>query len=478
MNEDIIQPNHYVLIRLPSLTLRVVQLVPHTTINAGKFGSFYADDIIGKPFGYTYEIRDDKHVDVIYSSEGLFASSDVNADHADEEEEGEEETTSNGSTPVPESKINTNETTIDDTSIQKLSMKEIEDLKKTEHGEKIIQQVIKSHGAFEKKSIYSKEKYTRRKQQKFLRRFTPCSIGSSELIEHFQLKDYHRVLELTPESLGLMMSLANVHPGGNYIVVDDTGGLVTGAMLERMDGEGTILFIHENEHPNFEIIKYMNFPEEMTNRMLKVLNLLQLYHPEEEEPVKRLSDEILAGMKSSRRGQYYRRVAREAELTTLFDQIKNGFYDGLVLATSLETQSLLEKLIPAVAGSRQLVIYNTAKEPLVDTAHDLMADLRVLAPTILETRVRKYQVFPGRTHPLMTSRSGGGYVLWGTRVIPSNDVRAGGKKRKRLPAANKEKKAEDIKEESAGGAKRKHDESSEAVIEEKKAKIEAVAASD
>lgn len=277
MNEDIIQPNYYVLIRLPSLTLRVVQLIPHTTIHVGKFGAFYADDIIGKPFGYTYEIRDDKHVDVIYSSEGLFASSDVNIDKTEEDDEGDDESAQD------DGKINTNETTIDDTSVQKLSMKEIEDLKKTEKGERIVEQVIKSHGAFDKKSIYSKAKYTRRKQQKFLRRFTPCSIGTSELIEHFALKDYHRILEMTPESLGLMMSLANVHPGGNYIVVDDTGGLVTGAMLERMDGEGTILLIHENEHPNFEIIKYLNFPEEMTNRMLKVMNLLQLYYPEEEE---------------------------------------------------------------------------------------------------------------------------------------------------------------------------------------------------
>ncbi|KAK9383518.1 Gcd10p family-domain-containing protein [Kockiozyma suomiensis] len=471
MNEDIIQPNYYVLIRLPSLTLRVVQLIPHTTIHVGKFGAFYADDIIGKPFGYTYEIRDDKHVDVIYSSEGLFASSDVNIDKTEEDDEGDDESAQD------DGKINTNETTIDDTSVQKLSMKEIEDLKKTEKGERIVEQVIKSHGAFDKKSIYSKAKYTRRKQQKFLRRFTPCSIGTSELIEHFALKDYHRILEMTPESLGLMMSLANVHPGGNYIVVDDTGGLVTGAMLERMDGEGTILLIHENEHPNFEIIKYLNFPEEMTNRMLKVMNLLQLYYPEEEEAVKKLSDEILTGMKSSRRGQYYRRVAREAELTTIFDQLQNSFYDGLILATSLETQSLLDKLIPALAGSRQLAIYHAAKEPLVDTAHDLMADLRVLAPTILETRVRKYQVFPGRTHPLMTSKAGGGFVLWGTRVVPSDDVRAGGKRRRRNPlsAASKNEAGTEASEDEQDkvNAKRKLNGVDENSIKEKRAKVEA-----
>ncbi|KAK9366744.1 Gcd10p family-domain-containing protein [Lipomyces kononenkoae] len=424
MNEDVIEPNTYVFIRLPSATLRITKLAPHSTIHLGKFGSFYADDIIGKRYGYTYEIKDDKHVDTIYSSEGLFPSSTVDAD---EDEDSEETEIASGPEEKP---VGTNEKTTDDPAVQKLSMSEIEALKKTASGEEIIETVIKSHAAFDKKSIYSQEKYKRRKQQKFLRRFTPCSVGSCEIIEYFQYKDHHRILELTSESLGLMLSLANVRPGGKYIVIDETGGLVAGAMMERMGGEGMIMFLHENEHPNLDVMKYMNFPEELVTRMIKTINLFELFHPEEEEEVKILSEDTLSKMKSSRRGQYYRRLARHMELQSIYQHIRDGLFDGLLLATTLETKPLLDKLIPALQGSRQLVVYNTAKEPLVTTSHDLMADLRVLAPTILETRVRKYQVFPGRTHPEMTSKSGGGYILWGTRVLPSK-VQAGGKKRRK-----------------------------------------------
>lgn len=137
----------------------------------------------------------------------------------------------------------------------------------------------------------------------------------------------------------------------------------------------------------------------------------------------------------------------------------------------------MDKLIPALAGSRQLAIYHAAKEPLVDTAHDLMADLRVLAPTILETRVRKYQVFPGRTHPLMTSKAGGGFVLWGTRVVPSDDVRAGGKRRRRNPlsAASKNEAGTEASEDEQDkvNAKRKLNGVDENSIKEKRAKVEA-----
>lgn len=43
----------------------------------------------------------------------------------------------------------------------------------------------------------------------------------------------------------------------------------------------------------------------------------------------------------------------------------------------------------------------------------------LLAPTIHSTKVRTYQVLPGRTHPVMTSKGGAeGYVFVATRVVP------------------------------------------------------------
>ncbi|KAK9456651.1 Gcd10p family-domain-containing protein [Dipodascopsis uninucleata] len=426
MNEDTIQANSYVLIRMPSSTLRITQVVPNTTIHLGKFGSFFADDIIGRPYGYTYEIQDSKHVEVLYSAEGLFPSSATNEDENEDEADVDDN---------KEDSIGTNELTYDDPNVQKLSMREIEELKRSSSGEEIIRTVIKSHTAFQQKTIFSKEKYKRRKQQKFLRRFTPSSVGSCEIIEYFQYKDQNRILELTAESIGLMMSLGDIRRGGKYIVMEETGGLITGTMLERMGGDGEILFLHENEHPNFEVMKYMNFPESMTQKMVKSLNLLQLFDPDEEEEVKILSDETLASMKPSRRGQYYRKLSQHKDFTHIIEQLRDGIYDGLILATTFETEPLLEKLIPCLEGSRQIVLYNNCKEPLISASHKMMADLRVLAPTIMETRARKYQVFPGRTHPLMTMKSGGGYLLFGTRVLPSK-VQAGNIRKRRKIISN------------------------------------------
>ena len=57
--------------------------------------------------------------------------------------------------------------------------------------------------------------------------------------------------------------------------------------------------------------------------------------------------------------------------------------------------------------------YNQFKESLLEVQQALSGDKRVLAPSIYETRVRPYQTIPGRMHPVMTNRGGGGYILWG-----------------------------------------------------------------
>ena len=73
-----------------------------------------------------------------------------------------------------------------------------------------------------------------------------------------------------------------------------------------------------------------------------------------------------------------------------------------------------------------------------DTAsQDFPLDPRLLlAPTIHTTRAREWQVLPGRTHPLMTSRGGAeGYIFTARKAVPvAGNVAArgnfAGKKRK------------------------------------------------
>lgn len=144
-----------------------------------------------------------------------------------------------------------NRNIVDDNSAQRMTMEEIENLKQgaTGAGKEIISKLLQSHAALDQKTAFSRAKYTLRKRNKYLKRFTPVPLDVSSLTNWMLYdKDPTRIMELRDEMLGLIGCWANVHHGGQdpasdpaivqpcgrWLVVDDTGGLVVAAMAERM----------------------------------------------------------------------------------------------------------------------------------------------------------------------------------------------------------------------------------------------------
>lgn len=435
-----VQYGAHVLLRLPSNGVKIVQTKEKGVVNLGKFGTFEIEGIIGFPYGQTFEVLDDKKVRPVSSS--IFGSSEEAEEEQDQEQtpEVEDEIT----TKTLDEKIDflkklesseNNKDLIDiGNATQSLSMEEIETLKKTSSGsnvgESIIDKLIKNHVNFQKKTKHSQEKYLKRKQQKFLRKFTIEYLDSSNLLKYYLDKDASKVLDMSEETLGLMLSLANVQAGGRYLVIDETGGVLTYAMMERMRGLGQILVLHENEHPNLSALVYSNLTIEQQRSMFKTINLLQFFDPENERVQwNDFSEEELKNMKSNKRQHYYRRKNNAIDINNAIDESLKGNFDGLLIASTLYTPTLLTKLVDKIGGSRPIVIYNQFKELLIETQLNCMNDLRFLAPTLHETRVRPYQTIPGRIHPLMAMRGfGSGYLLSALKVIPiENGVTAVGR---------------------------------------------------
>ncbi|KAK2813922.1 hypothetical protein FQN50_000323 [Emmonsiellopsis sp. PD_5] len=308
--------------------VRVLTTSIHRVISLGKYGSFQANQIIGRPYHLTFEILDqpsevDNHALRIVSAaelhtESLIADGSIPGEADDGEVAREEEDA--GNTPM-----RTNQDTLDDNSSQRMTMDEIEALKKgtTGAGREIINKLLESHSAIDKKTEFSLAKYTLRKRKKYLKRFSVLPLDVP-LLAHWMLeqKDAAKIMELRDESIGLIGCWANVHnggdafmnrdspelhPAGRWLVVDDTGGLVVAAMAERMgilsppeqssdnaahdrnDGSGdipepselrnndasssrrpratpgmsstntTLTVIHPNVQPNLSLLKYFSF---------------------------------------------------------------------------------------------------------------------------------------------------------------------------------------------------------------------------
>ncbi|ORY55119.1 Gcd10p family-domain-containing protein [Pseudomassariella vexata] len=276
---SLIQPNAWVAIKLPSGDLKVLQVTPNTTISLGKYGSFPSNLIIHRPYHLTYELEDRREPE-IFNRLRIVPASELYSDIIP----AESSTSSDAATPVPEEDAGTviptgveyslvdpdsgvvlaktNRAELDASARQKLSMDEIEALKKdaTGAGKDLIAKLMLSHTALDQKTEYSLAKYKLLKTKKYIRRFSVLPMDVP-LLDHFLLeeKDPLKILDMRDEMIALLGCWANVHYGGRHrcekevshvddaqiaedsepgtgrwLVLDDTGGLLVAAMAERM----------------------------------------------------------------------------------------------------------------------------------------------------------------------------------------------------------------------------------------------------
>lgn len=518
----------------------------HSLVQLGKYGNFPANQVIGRPFYYTFEIQDTPESDGyklrVVSATELHAETLIEEAEADGEMDDQPE--------GAESTMRTNRQIVDDASTQTLTLQEIEELKKEAGGagKEIIAKILESHTALDQKTAFSLAKYTLRKRMKYLKRFTVLPLDVSTLA-NFMLaeKDAGRTMEMRDEHIGLLGCLGNVHHGGvsttdmlpaakangRYYVVDETGGLIVAAMAERMgilyppeeedeednqeeeavfstenptvaneDNESgepretisfprrykprpmsasgnTITLIHAYSQPNLSLLKYFGYDINQPNEKhplhthLKTVTWLQMLDPSADpilsSPPVTLPAEELATLKGSKRSAYHFKRNRYEKVKAVVEEARQGRFDGLIAATLLEPVSVLKHLVPLLSGSSSVAIYSPTIESLVSlmdmystarrttfinkkrdleaqkTSEQETVDLSslheefeldpslLLPPTLHKTRVRAWQVLPGRTHPLMTARGGAeGYLFHGVRVIPtSQNIQAAGTFRKK-----------------------------------------------
>lgn len=242
----------------------------------------------------------------------------------------------------------------------------------------------------------------------------------------------------------------------------------------------TMTLVHTSGQPNLTHLNYWGFdstnpnhpPHPLLNHLLP-LTWLQLLDPEGDsvyntEPPSKLAKEIEA-WKPARRGNYHRKRRRWARTRHIVDSARAGGFSGLVIASTMDPISVLRPLLPLLIGGAPVAIYSPTIEGLAKLA-DIFNTVRRVAfigapevagksaeelerwegsdefpinPTLLQgvqihtSRARKWQVLPGRTHPVMTARGGAeGYVFTAWRAKPAEGrIAARGKFQKKAKLA-------------------------------------------
>ena len=126
--------------------------------------------------------------------------------------------------------------------------------------EEMIRLQMARHERFELKTDFSKEKWRKRKEKKYSQSITPMAPSIPNILKHHSERSPQSILHLRDDTMSQMLVVSNVRPEGRYLMVDDTGGLVTAAVLERMGAQGRILTFTENDSPPaWGVLQTMNF---------------------------------------------------------------------------------------------------------------------------------------------------------------------------------------------------------------------------
>ncbi|KAJ3929551.1 MAG: Gcd10p-domain-containing protein [Lentinula lateritia] len=387
-----IQSGHNVLVRQPNGDVRSIKVDRDSIVTVGRLGSFYANELIGQPYGFSYEMVN-KQLKIL-PVRTLEEVEDTDA---------------------------TNELINDGEFVQPLTLDEIQTLKQSGvHASEIIKRQIEQHANYSLKTEYSKDKYKKRKEAKYSKSFITIEPTMHNVCDYWFNKDQNRIRDIRPDTLSQMLAMANVLPGGRYLAVDDASGLVAAAILERMGGSGTLLTVCDTDSPPaYPVVANMNFPTEMVQSVLKSLNWAtsEQHYVSVHAPVEVPADEIRSDRQKTRLRK--RKVAHEL-LENTREELFAGEFEALMVASQYEPSGIIDRLVPYLAGSASIVVHSPHSQPLVDLQNKLRNAPGFLGPSLTEGWLRKYQaketfssyqVLPGRTHPTMNSSGSGGYIL-------------------------------------------------------------------
>ncbi|XP_023639619.1 tRNA (adenine(58)-N(1))-methyltransferase non-catalytic subunit trm6 isoform X2 [Capsella rubella] len=325
---------------------------------------------------------------------------------------------------------------VDNNEAQNLTGEEIEAMRREgAKGDEIIEALIANSKTFDKKFQLSQEKYKLKKQKKYAPKLLLRRPFSRSICEAYFKKYPARIGFLRVDALSLLLTMANITAYSDVLVVDMVGGLVTGAVAERLGGTGYVCSTYKGSSPYpVEMVRMFNFSDKVIERIVQAsvteLSSAKTESPEENNQQGEIatSDSMVEDVSVTAEVRVVDNVVPERKIIKapkagakaskeIIDMWReNGFSSLIIAAQDQDPWSFVKDALPLLSYSAPFAIYHQYLQPLATCMHKLQQEKMAINLQITEPWLREYQVLPSRSHPHMQMSSFGGYVLSGIRI--------------------------------------------------------------
>jgi tRNA (adenine-N(1)-)-methyltransferase non-catalytic subunit len=327
-----------------------------------------------------------------------------------------------------------------------------------EAGAEIVRALAGSSATFSDKTAFSQEKYLRKKAHKYVRRFRVCRCTAQSITETLVESAPLRIVGLRVDSLSAMLSHGDVRWGATALVFDGAGGLLVGAVAERMsraEGAGAgaggyVIAAHEGgAAPHLPLLQTFNlWRVPGVRRALAAVRYSELTGwaegiaaeapaaPPAPSPAEGGADALEGGGEGSgggggggaRKRQRgggeegaegggraltpwpYSDAARKHLLGRGVDSVL------ISLPPEVDPETALLAALRYTRPSASLAVFSLHAPPLAALAVRLRDMGLATNLQLAETWTRELQVLPLRTHPHMSMHGASGFVLSGTAL--------------------------------------------------------------
>ena len=364
--------------------------------------------VIDKPYETVFSVTDRQTGDLVEITEPQSQITFEFFTGLDEPDapEPDEEMAGGAAAPTEETKDNRN--LHDTNSAQQMKHSDVLYLKESNvEGQQIIDALVQNSKTYQERTTFSKVKYLKKKKEKYAVWFEARKPTALNLCETYLRSQPERICHMRPDSLALVLNLANISFESHVLLVENTKGLIQGALAERCVAYALRVEFHDTiaQHGDPNVCQLQNtvgglFPK---TPILREFNL----RTKHTRRVGYVNASLLLNYQDASKDIVAHQLAKAYEKT---------FNSCIIVHDQFLPLDIFKVVSFMIQPSAPIVVFCVSLEPLVELQEYLLSERQATNVRIEELWTREQQVLPMRTHPNMNMHAASGYILSGIKI--------------------------------------------------------------